>query len=291
MSQFAFPATLTQGRGLATVTAFNVNAARPVHTANELHPNWEQILEGLTDGDPNVWELFDVVDGIMRRFKSVTERISWNGEDILFDGDPIHSALSDQLLRALEEGNVEDYTALAKFWEKLASNPDAYSQEQAYDWLASHAFQITPEGDVVGYKGMDDRGNGEYQSWHASDVLDKPSGYVNGTPLKPLSKIVQRIGDVVSMPRSEVRNDPSSPCARGLHIGTYKYSGDYGNSRMLVTFNPRDIVSVPKDANGEKLRVCRYRNEGLAGAAPGDTVVLRATDAGYTWAGDVSARV
>ena len=67
MTEFAFPATITSGRGLATVTAFNVNADEPVFVASENHPHWEAILDGLRFGHPDVWELFDVAAGVSPR--------------------------------------------------------------------------------------------------------------------------------------------------------------------------------------------------------------------------------
>jgi len=131
MSHFKFPASLSQTNGIAAVTAFNAESENPVYMADERHPHWKSILRGLEDGDPNVWELFDVAKGVMSRFNQVTDRVSYNGKDILWDGDPIHTVLTDQLKRALEDGNEDNYRALALFWEKLESNPNEHSREQA----------------------------------------------------------------------------------------------------------------------------------------------------------------
>jgi hypothetical protein len=290
VSEFAFPANLSYGHGIATVTAFNVNSNEPVYQADERHPHWESILQGLRDGDDNVWSLFDVAKGVMSRFHQVTERISFDGENILFDGDPIHSVLADQLRRAVEDGNSGNYTALAKFWEKLESNPTAHSREQAYDWLACHKFQITEEGDVVGYKYVYETDTpGVFRSGHASQVRDVPSAFVNGLAITPCSTVPQRIGDVVSMPRSEVAHDPSQACKRGLHVGTYSYVGGGSRTAFEVHVNPRDIVSVPTDGGGAKVRVCRYKVAGMApDSEPGTQPVLRDDRQKYDWSADVS---
>lgn len=293
-SEFAFPASLTETPTLSTVTAFNPNADEPVFVADSRHPNWTQILFGLRAGDDNVWDLFDVAGGVLRRFQQVTDRVSFDGTDVLFDGDPIHSVLADQLRRAIEDGDPENYTALAKFWEKLESNPNEHSREQAYDWLACHKFQITPEGDVVGFKGVHRDyvaadGVQVYRSGWASAVAGKPSAFVNGKPIPELSTVPQVVGDVVTMPRSEVVHDPTQACKRGLHVATYAYAAGYGDV-LEVHVNPRDIVSVPTDANGAKVRVCRYKVARVALSAYDERPVLASTG-GNVWAGDVGYRV
>lgn len=289
MSEFYFPATLTEGDGVATVTAFNVESVNPVYQANEQHPNWDAILDGLRRGDPDVWDLFDVASGVMRKFNQVTDRVSYDGTNVLFDGDPIHSVLADQLQRALEDGNPENYIALAKFWEKLESNPNDHSRQQAYDFLATHKFQITADGDVVGYKGVGVESDGSYRSIWASSVEGVPSAYVNGSPVPPVSCVPQNIGDVVTMPRSEVVHDPSQACQRGLHVATRGYASGYGTV-IEVHVNPRDIVSVPTDAQGAKVRVCRYVVARVATEGTDNSPVLRDSD-NSTWAGDVGTRV
>lgn len=284
LAKFAFPASLTtNGNGVSVVTAFNVESDTPVYVADSRHPAWDDILEGLTSGDPKVWDLFDVAGGMMNKFRQVTDRVSWDGEQVLWDGDPIHTVLSEQLSRALEDGNPDNYVALANFWEKLESNPNEHSRQQAYEFLATHEFQITPDGDVVGYKGVTENADGSYSSVASSRVADKPSAYVNGKALPPLSRVTQNLGDLVTMPRSEVAHNPHLFCNRGLHVATRDYASSYGTV-LEVHVNPRDICSVPNDARGEKVRVNRYKVARVA-VEPHGGPVLRQDD--NVWVGDV----
>lgn len=285
MNEFRFPATLSGGSGKQVVTAFNQDSNNPVYIADEFHPAFDQILEGLRTGDPNVWSLFEVGEGLVSKFKVVTERVSWNGHEVLWDGTPIHSVLAKQLERALKEGDERNYTAIAKFWEKLESNPDNNSRNQAYEFLACHQFQITDDGDVVGYKGVRDTGKGIYTSTWSSQVEGVPSGFVNGTPIPPLSTIPQKIGDVVTMPREQVSNDPNVLCSRGLHVSTQDYASSYGSKVLLVTFSPANICSVPNDAQGEKVRVWKYKVKGLVPENNSGSVVLREEAAPQRWSG------
>lgn len=296
MTNFKFPAVLNEGDAgtLAVVTAFNSESDTPVYTADEKHPHFRAILQGLEAGDPNVWRLFDVLTGVVSSFNAITDRVSYDGEQVLWDGDPVHSTLADQLVRAIEDGNPDNYTALAKFWEKLESNPNEHSRTQAYDWLSCHKFQITPEGDVVGFKGVsrDPNGNGWVSGW-ASQVPDVPSAYVDGQPIAPLSQVPNNIGTVVTMPRSEVIHDPRQACKRGLHVSTRGYAGSYAHGTILeVHVNPRDIVSVPTDGGGAKVRACRYyiAREAVSDEEMGASPVLRENGPSI-WPGDVGYKV
>lgn len=282
-NEFAFPVAFSEGAEFKTVTAFNPNSDKPIYQADSSHPHWNSILAGLRSGDPNVWTLFDVVGGVMVAFKQVTDRVSWNGSEVLWDGDPMHSVLADQLGRAISDGNSKAYVALAKFWEKLESNPSEHSRTQAYDWLAAHNFQITSEGDVVGYKGVNKTDSGYISGWQ-SRVADVPSAFVDGKPVPPLSNVPNPIGSVVSMPRSEVVENPRQACERGLHVATHQYARGYGTV-LEVHVNPRDIVSVPTDGQGAKVRACRYKviREVPSDFVPGETALK--TDEPQEWTG------
>jgi hypothetical protein len=62
------------------------------------------------------------------------------------------------------------------------------------------------------------------------------------------------------MQRSAVEHNPARACASGLHVGTWEYASSFGNGvTAVVKVNPRDVVSVPTDCNGQKMRVSRYK--------------------------------
>jgi hypothetical protein len=278
----------TENGGVDSVVVFDPNRQNPVLLADSSHPHFEAIRTGLQNGDDDVVALFDVGEGVARRFKQVTDRVSYDGKQVLWDGDPVHNVLSEQLQRALEHGE-SNYEALAKFWEKLESNPDENSREQAYEFLASHSFQITEDGDVVGYKGVTRRNDGSYVSGWSSRVPGVPSAYVDGEPVPPLSQVPNEVGTTVTMPRSEVHNDPYKHCSRGLHVSTYDYANGYNHGAVMeVHVNPRDIVSVPNDSSGQKVRVCRYKVAAISDGEHDGTPVKREAP---QWAGDVGYRV
>lgn len=279
--------------GRDVVVTFDPNRPEAILMADSSHPHYTEILFLLRAGDPAVFNLFDVASGVMAKFEQITERLSWDGTNVLFDGDPLHNSVSAHLSRVIQDGDTENYTAFAKFVEKLESNPNDHSRQQAYDFLAAHSFQITEEGDVVGYKGVQSDGNGGFVSGWRSAVEGRPSAFVDGAPVPPLSAVPNKIGSVVTMPRSEVVHDPSQACQRGLHVSTRSYAESYahGGAVLEVHINPRDIVSVPTDGGGEKVRVCRYTIARVARDHNGDRPVLRNTNTTVGWQGDVGYRV
>lgn len=295
-NQFAFPASLTETPELSTVTAYNVGAEAPLYTATSRHPNWTAIIFGLRAGDENVWSLFDVAGGVMQRLQQVSDRYSWDGSNVLFDGDVQEGPFAALLARAISEGNVANYTALAKFGEKVAQNPSDNSREQMFRFLANFEFQITPEGDVVAYKSVTDTGKRDeqgrvvYLSGFASQAPGVPSAFVNGKAVPPLSRVPQSVGDKVSMPRSEVVDDPNQSCARGLHVATVNYwNGGWNKDTLEVHVHPRAFVSVP-NCEDAKARVHEYTVARVVTDVPvGGTVISDQT--APAWAGDVGYRV
>lgn len=246
------PHFLSQGAKVDTVVAFNPNNSQPVVEADSTHPHWNAILTGLAAGDESVFELFDVAGGLMKRLKSLSDRIDYDGENILFDGDKVDSSLANQIKRFLEQG-VEDYKPLVKFWEKVAQNPDARSREQLFAWLQSHDFTITDEGDIVGYKGVREAKAGEYTSVNTSGAAT-----VDGKLFK--GAIPNQPGSIVTMPRTEVNSNPDASCSKGLHVGDWSYASGFGGPVTLeVHVNPRDVVSIPRDSSARKMRCCKYK--------------------------------
>lgn len=265
-----------------TVVAFFPDKAEPIREADSNHPHWTAILEGLEAGDDDVYELFNVARGLTAKLRKLSERVDFNGQDVLFDGDTVDDALSQQIRRFLEAG-VDNYQPLVNFWENIAQNPSEHSRENLYRWLRTHEFSITPEGYIVGYKGVQVYDNNEYKSIHSGPaVVDGVS--VNGfVPNQP--------GSVVSMARSAVTEDPSIGCHVGLHVGTWDYANGFARGAVLeVHVHPRDVVSVPTECGDAKMRVSKYTVVDVVGGKYDDAVVYRGTE-DYVdedeWQGDV----
>lgn len=233
---------------------------QPVQVAHEDHPNFDEIKgyvldiaadnDGLSDDDVDeLLELFDTSIAVKSILEPLSQRIRVANGRVYFDGDEVHNALTDQIIRFRDEG-VEDYIPLVNFFERVQSNPNEHSREQLYTWLSQRDFTITKAGLIVGYKGVRTTDNG-YESIHHGPAI------VNGRQVN--GSVPNNVGDVVEMPRSQVAHDPATGCSSGLHVGTYDYARSFSQGAVLeVHVDPRDVVSVPTDCGWAKVRTCRY---------------------------------
>lgn len=216
------------------------------------HPHFAEILTG-AQGDQDADTLAGLADLSVRvaeRFRDLSERVSVSAGRVFFDGDPVDTTLTRQIVRVLDSG-AEDWTPLVAFMENAAANPQDHSRAQMYDWLRDRDFSLTPDGGFVGFKGVAKRADGALVSVRSGPAI------VNGEPVD--GQVPQPLGGTVEIARSTVAHDPGMGCASGLHVGTYDYAKGWAQGALLrVKVNPRDVVSVPTDCNAEKMRVCRY---------------------------------
>jgi hypothetical protein len=241
-----------------------------LYSATSDHPNWAGILTGLENDDETVVDLFDVSLVVARKFEQLSERVRVNNGRVYFDGDEVDTVLTRQIVRFLDDG--EDFSPLVKFYERLAQNPNQESVDQLYRWLQSHDFTITEDGKIIGYKGVQRNKEGSLES------VNKGKALVNGQEFN--GHIPNNIGDVVEMPRADVTFDPEETCSYGLHIGTWDYAQRWGRDGAVlkVLVDPRDVVSVPVDASGQKLRACRYAVLDVIESKINETVVASYSD-------------
>lgn len=226
------------------------------YSAADSHPNYKEILRLALEDDESVKDLFDVSVSVAKKFEQLSERVSVHSGRVYFDGEEVDSALTRQIVKFLQAG-VEDFKPLVNFYEKLAQNPNEDSRKQLYAWLNAHDFTITPEGDLLGYKGVRKNDDGTHESVNRGRAIVNNQEYNGAIP--------NNIGDVVTMPRGDVQFNPSVGCSTGLHVGTWNYARGWAQGAVLkVAVNPRDVVSVPHDCNAQKLRTCRYVVTGLA---------------------------
>lgn len=229
MSQIAFTISdqsLTYlGRDLVPVT---------IHAD---HMNFDEIADMLQSGLAS----HDDLDRLANRRKAAEAfgegHVKIVGDVVYFDGQPLHNALTDRMLRIMAEGgNVDPLTA---FLENLMRNPSAQATEELYLWLEASQLPITDDGHFVAYKLV------------RLDYKDIHSGSFDNS-----------IGQIVSMPRNQVDDRRRNTCSRGLHFCSFGYLphyGSIGNRRIMVLkINPADVVSIPEDYGNAKGRAWRY---------------------------------
>ena len=259
--------------GTETITIYGLGELRVAHSD---HPNFAAIKAAATATNPDelaLEGLFNVAQAITDRFERLTDRISVRGGQIYLDLEPVHSVLADAIIACMQAD--EDFTPLVNFMTKLEANPNPRSREALFTWLDNRNFTITPDGDIVGYKGVSfdirykslgihrkhESAGVSTSSGHAFvDGLEYGATDATGRVIKA-AYIPYPIGSVVEMPRSEVINDNGVECSQGLHVGTFQFAKGYAESGQMleVHINPRDVVSVPTRSNSQKIRVCRLK--------------------------------
>lgn len=158
---------------------------------------------------------------------------------IFHNGNPVHNVVAERIVQFVDEGLP--FMPLVNFLENLIQNPSNRATLELYNFLEHKNLPITEDGHFLAYKSV------------GSDYRDKYSG-----------KIDNSVGQIVEVPRNTVDDNREHECSSGLHVGALDYSGpngwyhSFGDKVVIVKVNPRDAVSVPRDHNAQKLRVCRY---------------------------------
>lgn len=148
-------------------------------------------------------------------------------------GNKLPQVLSERLVDLKEDGMP--VTALVNFWENLKQNPSMNSREQLYKFLEQNGHPLTEDGHFIAYRGV------------RTDFKDRHSGTFDNSP-----------GSVCEVPRENVDDNPNRTCSAGLHVAAFEYANGFAPITVEVKVNPRDVVAVPTDYNGQKMRVCRF---------------------------------
>lgn len=152
----------------------------------------------------------------------------------------------------------DDPQSLFNFWERLQKNPSFRSVNQLWSFLQNRGIPLTPEGNFLAYKSV----RSDYKDHH-SNTFDNSPGRIN------------------KMPRNMISDDPANECDPGFHVGAIAYAKSmYSDGRIVICeVDPENVVSVPRDHNAQKMRVCEYKVIGNYGSdLPSTTFVEEVTE-------------
>ena len=157
---------------------------------------------------------------------------------VKFKGFTIRGNLADAITTMYLDGRLKANDSMVLFLDNLTQNPDSRVFDQLYPFMKHNDIEISEDGCLLAYKKV------------RRDYYDIHSGTIRNAP-----------GDKPSMPRAMVQNDPSQTCSTGLHVCAKSYLSNFGTDSdkvVIVKVNPKDVVSVPYDYDGAKMRVCEY---------------------------------
>lgn len=166
------------------------------------------------------------------------------------EGKPMPVELSERVLKFKEQGLP--YAPLLKFWDNLKLNPSYNARLMLFKFLEHNGHPLTQDGCFIAYRGVTE----DFKDVHTKSFDNK-------------------VGAICEMPRDLVDDNPNNTCSSGLHVACFDYAKGFGPKLIEVKVNPADVVAVPTDYNGTKMRTCKFevvaegtniRNELLIGA-------------------------
>lgn len=229
-----------------------------LYAATSSNPSYDEIKRRVMNSDPSAAELFNVRNAVNSAFGDVTDRVTVTKDGVELDGEPVHGAISKVLVGLVEQGERDGFIGLARFLERLSDNPSHRSREQLYNFVEANDISIDKDGHLVLYKSVAGDSEGGFRS-HAIGTA-----WVNGVKYAN-QQIPTNLGDVVTMPRREISDDPTVACHKGLHAGAHAYAKWFhsGSTILRVLVGPEHVVSVPSDSAHQKIRTEQYTIGGV----------------------------
>jgi hypothetical protein len=220
----------------AKFTAYGVQ-----YEARHDHPQFLRIKELLAAGQ--VRQAVGLVNNPDTGKKRTDKKLAQKGKKVLIEGNTLRVGAKSLPpgLTHLYEKNVGKTggAALRDFLVRYSENNSAPAAEAFARFLEKNAVAITSRGTMLLYKRV------------RADYTDCHTGRFDNHP-----------GKLVFVDRKAVDPDPNKECSYGLHVCGYQYLNGFSsptNPTLVVEVDPRDVVSVPRDYNSSKIRVCRYK--------------------------------
>ena len=220
------------------------------YTIRKDNANFQNVRQALLDARyDDVGKYLDIKKAVENFIEG---DIEVKDEVVYYKGYRLAGVVVDKLLEMLRAG-MKDSAPLVNFIKNLQVNPSSNSVDQLYTFLGYKSLPISPDGKVLGYKGVQDD---FYSNTGNADTL-VVQGSVNDR-----HQIFNGIGETIEVARRSVDDNKDNHCSHGLHIGSFDYAeswSGHSGKLLLVEFDPQDAVSVPDDCSFQKLRVCKYK--------------------------------
>lgn len=153
---------------------------------------------------------------------------------VTLDGQQLPVELSNRVLEFVKQKLPKE--PLLNFWRNLRDNPSYNSRQMLYKFLEHNGHPLTQDGCFIAYRGVTE----DFKDHHTKTFDNSP-------------------GSICEMDRNLVDDNPNNTCSRGLHVASFDYANTFGRQKLVeVKVNPKDVVAVPTDYNGTKMRVCKF---------------------------------
>jgi len=233
-----------------TPNSINVLLDGRMRTINSTHTNFNAVSAWLKKYAANpvkgqLDKLRDLLD-IRAFIAKITEgRVKIGDTIVTFDGKEMKGVMVERMLGMLRDGF--DVRPLARFMEKVLSNPTLTAQDEIFLFMESGNLPLTADGDFLAFKKV----NPDFKS-----IYDGRTDHSIGS--KPYE------------PRETCDTSRSNTCSRGLHFCSFPYLSQYQGTEghvVIVKVNPADVVAIPYDYQNTKGRAWTYE---VIGEVPED---------------------
>ena len=223
-------------RALSVVINF-----KEAYNLSHTHANYEAAIEAIRNRDLDALRAACAPINMVKNTEVFRSGgITIENNQVLRNGKPIQSVLTDRILEFVENGFP--YQPLVQFMDRLYRNPSKTAVDELFLFLSSGVTPapIMEDGRFIAYKKVRD------------DYKDIYTGTVS-----------YELGEVVEMERFEVDEDRNNTCSSGLHFCSMSYLrsfgvNDPGKTRIvIVAIDPADVVAIPSDYNNAKGRAWR----------------------------------
>lgn len=210
---------------------------KPV-TLHKSDKHYDVVLQAIKDKKTEQ-EVLDILETERRRMEEavvVVPGITLKGGQLYHNGDVIDGVLGNRMLQMLNEGF--DLAPMAALLANLQRNPSFRVVQNLYPFLEKGKNPITDDGCFLAFKAV------------REDFRDIRSGNFDNS-----------VGQVLSMTRNKVDEDPNRTCSYGFHVCSFDYLPHFANANghvMVCKVNPADVVAIPADYSDTKMRVCKY---------------------------------
>lgn len=238
---------------LVTDENLTISKNGKTHIVGRQYANFQDIVDALKRGDEDT--AFELADRATALTKQSNGEFEVRDGVVYRNGLPVHNVVTERIIKFQNEGLP--FQPLVKFLENLLQNPSARSVNELYKFLEHKFMPITADGCFLAYKGVQE----DYLSITSGTTQVRVSEDGGKTFRTVTGRVPNNVGNILEVDRNQVDDNAERTCSYGLHAGALEYATSFagGRGRMVVVkINPRDAVSVPTDANAQKLRASRY---------------------------------
>jgi len=231
---------------------FTVVVENQPHEFDSTHPEYAGLVECVQTGDTEEFIQLMEVGTVIENWSE--GNFEFRDGFLYYEDEQVADQPTVRIIELIKNG--WDYKPMLAYLDRLYNNVSNRAVMESYNWCSHKGLPITPDGFLVGYKGV--------KVYNGEDTTDKMGRNLKQGDLVDIytgNSFRNNEGDDCGMKRRQVSDDCNQGCAAGLHVGTYEYACDWagaGGKVVLVKFDPADIVSVPSDCQFQKMRVSNY---------------------------------